>query len=783
MASQRWLVAATLFGCLAAGADAALDLAAQNGDRIASALDPAAEVESFRIACPAGATISVKAKAAKGGPQLRVRLSGPSDAPVAEDIGTKAALKKAPAATTGTYTIDVSSFDGVTAGTYSLSIAWKSPAKFGGSADLTPAEEATLTFAADAGAKAKFRAKPGKRSHAIGSLVEVTGPNSFVGTLGQAGAGASVLPFAGEYVLRYANGADVAGAVSVSVTLTPPKKAKRSLSLAASSVPGNAKALLAGVIGEGGGSLVAEGEGPLSGASVTVPPGALLSATSILLGSADPILTTLPGVSAGPAIFIGPEGLTFEDGLEATVTIPYDPALFPDGVDSLAILTRDADGNLVAIEGAVIDVVAHTVTFPTSHFSAFGVRREFGLTETARLVDSAATAGEDFGAAVSVHADTIAIGAPHRDLDAATPDVGAVVTFRRLASGWSEDTSFRPPGPASQDGFGTSVWVYVSAARDTLLVGAPGRKGFTGAPTGSALAYERDPGGAWGASTELIAPQAAGGDRAGVSVAFDGDTAIVGAPGDSLRQPGAGAAHVYVRTFDSWTHEARLEAPTPLTGDEFGSSVAIVGDTAVVAAAGAGNAGALFVFRRSVGRWTFDGRIGAPNAVKGQRFGAALAFDKSTITAASDFSATDGFGAGAVYVFPDSPPGFPLEASLTSADPLSTEDPASDLFGSGLALRGDVLIAGAPTRDLPLGAGAPLASAGQAFVFERTGGAWRLAARLRGTSGDKFPIAAGDLFGVRTAFDGTTIVVGATGEKSLPGQAAGAAYVFVVGGR
>src|SRR5262245_29246091 len=98
MSPKRWLVAATLALCLAAAADAALDLAAQNGDRIASVLDPAAEVESYRIACPAGAAITVKAKTKKGGPQLRVRLVGPSDAPVAEDIGTKPLLKKAPAA-------------------------------------------------------------------------------------------------------------------------------------------------------------------------------------------------------------------------------------------------------------------------------------------------------------------------------------------------------------------------------------------------------------------------------------------------------------------------------------------------------------------------------------------------------------------------------------------------------------------------------------------------------------------------------------------------------------
>src|SRR5262245_46467837 len=297
MSRQRWLVAATLLACIAGAADAELELAAQNGDRIASVLDPAAEVESYRIDCPAGAAITVKAKTKKGGPQLRVRLTDPSDAPVAEDIGPKASLKKAPAATTGTYTIDVSSFDGVTAGGYSLSIAWKSPTKFGGSADLAPMEDATLAFTADAGARAKFKAKPGKRSHAIGSLVEVTGPEGFVDALGQAGSGAIVLPATGEYVLRYANGGPSAGAVSASVTLTPPKKSKRSLSLGVSSIPGNAKAMLAGVIGPDGGTLDAPDDSPITGASVTVPPGALLQATSILLGSADPILTDLPGVS------------------------------------------------------------------------------------------------------------------------------------------------------------------------------------------------------------------------------------------------------------------------------------------------------------------------------------------------------------------------------------------------------------------------------------------------------------------------------------------------------
>src|SRR5258708_627860 len=70
-------------------------------------------------------------------------------------------------------------------------------------------------------------------------------------------------------------------------------------------------------------------------------------------------------------------------------------------------------------------------------------------------------------------------------------------------------------------------------------------------------------------------------DDFGQSVAISGNTAIVGNPYHSSYD---GSAYVYVGNGVTWTQQAKLVAPDPGGGDEFGLAVAISGDTAVVGA-------------------------------------------------------------------------------------------------------------------------------------------------------------------------------------------------------
>ena len=83
----------------------------------------------------------------------------------------------------------------------------------------------------------------------------------------------------------------------------------------------------------------------------------------------------------------------------------------------------------------------------------------------------------------------------------------------------------------------------------------------------------------------------------GWSVALDGSTAVVGAPGKDSK---AGAAYVFVRSRGKWTQQAKLTASDAAAGGQFGWSVALDGSTAVVGAPGKDSkAGAAYVFVRS----------------------------------------------------------------------------------------------------------------------------------------------------------------------------------------
>src|SRR5437660_1398680 len=76
-------------------------------------------------------------------------------------------------------------------------------------------------------------------------------------------------------------------------------------------------------------------------------------------------------------------------------------------------------------------------------------------------------------------------------------------------------------------------------------------------------------------------------DEFGSSVALSGDTAIVGALVEDTTQTNSGAAYIFERNSggaDNWGLVKMLKASTPGDNDQFGSSVGISGDTAIVGA-------------------------------------------------------------------------------------------------------------------------------------------------------------------------------------------------------
>jgi hypothetical protein len=165
----------------------------------------------------------------------------------------------------------------------------------------------------------------------------------------------------------------------------------------------------------------------------------------------------------------------------------------------------------------------------------------------------------------------------------------------------------------AEDWFGSSVAI----SGNTIVVGSPYEDGG-GTNAGAAYVFVRGDGGVWSQEAYLKATNPAailarGGLQFGWTVALSGETALIGAIGEAgssfgvngdqsdTRDPGAGAAYVFVRNGTVWSPQAYLKSGYE-TRRSFGSRLALSGDIAVVGYSSNYGTG-VDVFVRSGSQW------------------------------------------------------------------------------------------------------------------------------------------------------------------------------------
>jgi hypothetical protein len=212
------------------------------------------------------------------------------------------------------------------------------------------------------------------------------------------------------------------------------------------------------------------------------------------------------------------------------------------------------------------------------------------LTHSAKLTASDRLPNDQFGSAILISGDTIVVGAFFDDAPA--NDEGSAYVFVRPAAGWSGNLTQQAKlvaGDASPDSFFGTV---IAQNGDTIAVGAPDTipdGGGSGGP-GAVYVFEKPVTGWAGTLThaaKLTAADSVVGDRFGVSVAFHGDTLVVGA--DSI-EVGAnadqGSLYVFQKPPAGWsgtlTARPTIRATDSAAGDLFGQQLAIDGDTLAV---------------------------------------------------------------------------------------------------------------------------------------------------------------------------------------------------------
>ena len=427
--------------------------------------------------------------------------------------------------------------------------------------------------------------------------------------------------------------------------------------------------------------------------------------------------------------------------------------------------------------GASVEISGETVVVGTKRDQGAAyvfTRSGTTWTQQQQLTPSNGAAGDEFGSVVTISGETIFVSATGRPVSGAD-NQGAVYVFTRAGGVWSEQQLLTAIDGAAGDRFGSDLAISGNAA----IIGAYLDDVGANIDQGSAYIFTSS-NNVWTQQAKLSAGDGAAGDHFGSSVAIGGNTAVVGAPDNDF--PGilddiyvdAGSAYVYTGSGASWTQQAQLSQDNVggifADGARFGGSAAISGETILVGIRGADNEDGLAgVYVRSGTSWSLQTFLADDEDSSGDDFGYSVAIDGDTAVVGAPF---DDIGAsreqGSAYVFVRSAATntWSFQAKLTASD-----GAPGIAFGSDVSISGNTIVVGTSIVYVSF---TTSANAEAAYVFVRSGETWTPQQKLTPSDG-----APGEAFGSTVSISGETIVVGAP-FHGTPDR--GAAYVYARSG-
>lgn len=299
---------------------------------------------------------------------------------------------------------------------------------------------------------------------------------------------------------------------------------------------------------------------------------------------------------------------------------------------------------------------------------------------------------------MALSGDVAVVGAP----DAWAPEIqsGAAYVFRRdsTTATWSLEATFVASDGDYNDLFGYSVAI----DRDVIVIGARNDENDGAHAAGSAYVF-RFAESTWLEEEKLVDPNGESGDLLGRAVAIEGDVILLGAPGTDHPDGTNGSVFVFRNDGNDWTLEAELLPFDAVGKQRFGLSVSLAMSTAAVGAThDSMQAGAAYIFHWNGRQWISEATLVPSDPVGSPFFGAsvALSADTNVLLVGAVRDSTEGFEAGAAYLFRRENNVWTQITKLTASDA-----GPGDLFGASVSIDGDVGIVGAPMQNSSPGAG------------------------------------------------------------------------------
>ncbi len=284
---------------------------------------------------------------------------------------------------------------------------------------------------------------------------------------------------------------------------------------------------------------------------------------------------------------------------------------------------------------------------------------------------------EQFGRAIAAWGNTLFIGAPDAD-----EGRGAVYVFRDHEN-WEQVSKLTASDAIQGDQFGFSI---ASEGRK-ILIGAPGRM----ESAGSAYIFRENADGSFSELSVLEAEDALAGDRFGLTVAMEGDMAVVSAPG---KLESKGAVYAFMNGSADWTQVAKMAPDFLMERSRMGSSVMIherriyIGVPRIE-----GGLGTVLEYEwdSEMNQMQLQDPLQPRDPQRASQFGASLAMSEGEIWVGAN---RDNQGRGMVYRFMRDEGGWKQTNTLTSDGSIGRS-----AFGSSMVVIGDLAVIGAVYMD------------------------------------------------------------------------------------
>lgn len=259
--------------------------------------------------------------------------------------------------------------------------------------------------------------------------------------------------------------------------------------------------------------------------------------------------------------------------------------------------------------------------------------------------------------------------------------------------------------------------------------------------------------------------------RAGAAVALSGPVAVIGIPGSDSAGADAGSAIIHRESTDQsgWPVEQVLLPGGLVAGDAFGAAVSVSGGVAAVGApgsdAGGLSAGNVRVYQHLSRSeiWVLDQTLVASDAEAGDELGRAVAVRGDVVIAGAWQEDSGGADTGAAYIYRVNPiTGFWLEEQKI----VPSDGGPGDRFGASVALENGVAV---------IGSVGPGFGAGALYVYryDPLTGQWAFEQKILPAD-----LAILDQFAHSASVSGERILSGSWRDDDL-GPDSGSAYVFL----